>query len=98
MCFAFLKNDGIFIQNFISLQNFNDMFNGKVKLADLKVKSFVTVLDKAQQEQAQGGFTVIKGKKSNTTRFSWGVTIIDTRKSEDFLIDVPGITIRRKRG
>ncbi len=97
MCFAFSTKGGIFIQNFISLQNFNDMFNGKVKLADLKVKSFVTVLDKNQQEQTQGGFTVIKGKKSNTTRYSWGVTVIDIRNNEDHLIELPGITIRRKK-
>ncbi len=30
------------------------MLNAKIKLADLKVKSFVTVLDSQQQQQAQG--------------------------------------------
>ena len=72
------------------------MFNGKVKLADLKVKSFVTVLDKAQQEQAHGGFSIIKGRKSNTNQYSWGVTIIDTR-AEEPLKEILAVTIRRKR-
>lgn len=73
------------------------MFNGKVKLNDLKVKSFVTILDKAQQEQTQGGFTVIKGKKSNTSRYSWGVTVIDTRKDDENIIPMSPVSIRRKR-
>jgi hypothetical protein len=73
------------------------MFNGKVKLNDLKVKSFVTILDKTQQEQTQGGFTVIKGKKSNTSRYSWGVTVIDTRKDEESLFPLNPVNIRRKR-
>lgn len=74
------------------------MFNGKIKLADLQVKSFVTVLDKTQQEQTLGGFTVIKGRKSNTNRYSWGVTIIDTRRDDSEVFGLPGVTIRRKRG
>jgi hypothetical protein len=55
------------------------MLNGKIKLADLKVKSFVTVLDTPQQQQAQGGYYVVKGKKTKTDRYSWNVTIIDIR-------------------
>ena len=72
------------------------MFNGKVKLADLKVKSYVTVLDQAQQSQAQGGFSIIKGKKSNTNQHSWGVTIIDIR-AEEPLTQILALTIRRRR-
>lgn len=72
------------------------MFNEKVKLADLKVKSYVTVLDQAQQSQAQGGFSIIKGKKSNTTKHSWGVTIIDIR-AEEALTQILAVTIRRRR-
>lgn len=55
------------------------MLNAKVKLADLKVKSFVTVLDSQQQQQAQGGYYVVKGKKTKSDRFSWNVTVIDIR-------------------
>ncbi len=55
------------------------MLNSKIKLADLKVKSFVTVLDSQQQQQAQGGYYVVKGKKSKSDRFSWNVTVIDIR-------------------
>ena len=55
------------------------MLNAKVKLADLKVKSFVTVLDCQQQQQAQGGYYVVKGKKTKSERFSWNVTVIDIR-------------------
>lgn len=55
------------------------MLNAKIKLADLKVKSFVTVLDSQQQQQAQGGYYVVKGKKSKSDRFSWNVTVIDIR-------------------
>lgn len=74
------------------------MFNSKVKLADLKVKSFVTVLEKTQQEQTQGGYKVIKGKKSNTNRYSWGVTIVDTRKGVDEIIEIPSVILLRKKG
>ncbi len=55
------------------------MLNGKIKLADLKVKSFVTVLDNNQQANTQGGIFNIKGKKSKTDRYSWNVTVIDVR-------------------
>jgi hypothetical protein len=55
------------------------MLNAKINLADLKVKSFVTVLDSQQQQQAQGGYYVVKGKKSKSDRFSWNVTVIDVR-------------------
>jgi hypothetical protein len=58
------------------------MLNAKVKLADLKVKSFATVLDAQQQQSTQGGFFAIKGKKSKTDRFSWNVTIIDIRDGD----------------
>lgn len=72
------------------------MFNGKVKLTDLKVKSFVTILDKAQQEQTKGGLAIFKGKKSNTNRFSWGVTIIDTRADDNHNASYM-VTTRRKK-
>jgi hypothetical protein len=72
------------------------MFNAKVKLTDLKVKSFVTVLDKAQQEQTHGGLSIIKGKKSNASQYSWGVTIIDIR-AEESLTQMLSATIRRRK-
>jgi hypothetical protein len=68
------------------------MLNAKVKLDNLRVKSFVTVLDGQQQQQAQGGYFVVKGKKSKTDRFSWNVTVIDIRE------DGFGVTGRRGSG
>jgi hypothetical protein len=74
------------------------MFNEKIKLTDLKVKSFVTVLDKAEEAQVKGGLSIIKGKKSNTNRYSWGVTIIDVRKDDVVLSELNGnFAIRRKK-
>lgn len=66
------------------------MLNVKVKLADLKVKSFVTVLDSQQQQQAQGGYYAVKGKKAKSDRFNWNVTVIDIRTD--------GINISGRRG
>lgn len=54
------------------------MANVKFTLEDLKVSSFVTTLDEAQQQQVKGGSIVIKGRRfSYTTRW----TSVDTRVS-----------------
>jgi uncharacterized protein (UPF0333 family) len=66
------------------------MLNGKIKLADLKVKSFVTVLDNKQQTNTQGGIFNVKGKKSKTDRYSWNVTVVDVRNN--------GLEITGRRG
>lgn len=54
------------------------MAKDKLKLSDLKVKSFVTSLDEAQMNRLKGGY-VIKGRRFSY-RTRW--TAVDTRSDE----------------
>lgn len=49
------------------------MLNPKVKLADLKVKSFVSTLE------ATGTFSVLQSRRNSLDKYTWKVTVIDTQ-------------------
>jgi hypothetical protein len=52
------------------------MLNPKVKLADLKVKSFVSALD--SKPNVMGSFSVLQSRRNSINKYTWKVTVVDT--------------------
>ncbi|MEY4904419.1 MAG: hypothetical protein RLZZ292_2234 [Bacteroidota bacterium] len=55
------------------------MLDTKIKLTDLKVKSFVSILEKQQHTATKAGmYGAFQMQRANADQFKWQITIIDS--------------------
>jgi hypothetical protein len=69
----------VFFFLFYFLNPITVMLDTKIKLTDLKVKSFVSILEKQQHTTTKAGmYGTFQAQRANADQFKWQITIIDS--------------------